>query len=149
MTDQEKNGEAMSEWRPEEGWDEQVKTRLKDLSFDAMVASLENSEYYRNIYEAGADAILAVLREYPIFIVEVQGITFQAVTCNQFTNGRLVFIPDVPLPAAKGMPDQCEECPSKTLGNFGGHMYCGICGWLVEESRRKPNSETRKRIENG
>ena len=53
----------MSEWRPEDGWDEQAKERLKDLNFDAMVACLENSEYHRNIYEAGADAIVMALRE--------------------------------------------------------------------------------------
>ncbi len=51
----------MSEWRPEEVWEKQVTERLKDLGFDAMHTSLETKEYYRNIYEAGADAIVVAL----------------------------------------------------------------------------------------
>ena len=54
----------MSEWRPDKDWAEKAKRRLKTLDFDAMHASLETSEYYRYIYEAGADAMLAGLMKH-------------------------------------------------------------------------------------
>ncbi len=77
----------MSEWRPEEAWDEQAKERLKDLDFDAMHASLETKEYYRNIYEAGADAILAALKER-------DGSEYYPPEEGRIQSGWVVFIPD-------------------------------------------------------
>ena len=77
----------MSEWRPEEAWDEQAKERLKDLDFDAMHASLEAKEYYRNIYEAGGDAILAALKER-------DGSEYYPPEEGRIQSGWVVFIPD-------------------------------------------------------
>ncbi len=77
----------MSEWRPEEAWDEQAKERLRDLDFDAMHASLETSEYYRNIYEAGADAILAALKQ--------DSLSFRRGVDVPGGSGTWAFIPDV------------------------------------------------------
>ncbi|KKM04175.1 hypothetical protein LCGC14_1766910 [marine sediment metagenome] len=98
----------MSEWRPEEGWDEQAEERLKDLNFDAMAASLENSEYYRNILEAGADAMLAALKEGGVYGQYTEGVyegpwlvnddgehfDISDVVSDWNKKGYLVFIPD-------------------------------------------------------
>ncbi len=79
----------MSEWRPAEGWDEQTEERLKDLNFDAMAASLENSEYYRNIHEAGADAMLAALRKQ-----DIREFSTLVGWVDGNPSGTLVYIPD-------------------------------------------------------
>ncbi|KKK56728.1 hypothetical protein LCGC14_3061600 [marine sediment metagenome] len=84
MTDQEKNGEAMSEWRPE-GW-------VQPYGI--------GDETPPMAYETGADAILAALR------AEVPDGSFghrneaddngfyDAIISVQTVPGRLVFIPD-------------------------------------------------------
>ncbi len=86
----------MSEWRPEEGWEEQATERLRGLDFDAMHASLETSEYYRNIYEAGADAMLVALRERAFIILPDQTLIYPTKfhTERGCADGCLTFIPN-------------------------------------------------------
>ncbi len=102
----------MAEWRPEEGWDEQAKRRLKDLDFDAMTACLENHEYYRNIYEAGADAKLTALRATAEPREWVKG----------DVKGDWVFIPDA--------PDLLNPTPRDILGQ-------PIQGMMTSDARKR------------
>ena len=127
----------MSEWRPE-GW---------------VQPNGIGDETPPMAYEAGADAIVAALKETalyannPEFMRCKSGVT--AVYCLEMTkhqHGHLIFIPDTP---ERQLPDRCDSCPPLKMGWSGGKKYCGVCGWLIEESRGMPNSEARKRIENG
>ena len=111
MTDQEKNGEAMSEWRPTEDWEnpwsgpdvvvEFNKTLMALRTADGTTPERVLAEDRRDIYEAGADAIVVALKlRGERWVIggscdcgSPDGVAVDSLTVSG-KSGTLVFIPD-------------------------------------------------------
>ena len=84
-------GEAMSEWRPEEGWENPYGTELVRGNFSDGREYVHDPEPEHDAYEAGADAMLEALREDHGVRYEGGTVAFHRLN-NE--HGTLVFIPD-------------------------------------------------------